>query len=93
MPEKTLEKFVWVAKRGYPVMVGEFGCYNKIGHKTCLGWMEHCLKLWQKHDLGWALWNLDGPFGIIDSGRTDIEYEDFEGHKLDRQMLELLRRY
>ena len=55
--------------------------------------MEHCLKLWKEHNLGWALWNLDGAFGIIDSGRTDVEYEDFEGHKLDRRMLELLRRY
>ena len=29
----------------------------------------------------------------MDSGRTDIAYEDFNGHKLDRKMLELLRRY
>lgn len=93
MPEKTPEKFAWVAECVYPVMVGEFGCYNKIGHETCLGWMERCLKLWKAHNFGWALGNLDGPFGIIDSGRTDVEYEDFEGHKLDRKMLELLRRY
>ena len=29
----------------------------------------------------------------MDSGRADVEYEDFEGHKLDRKMLDLLRRY
>ena len=93
MPEKTLEKFDWVAKRGYPVMIGEFGCYNKISHETCLKWMEHCLKLWKERNLGWALWNLDGPFGILDSGRTDVDYEDFHGHKLDRKMLDLLLKY
>lgn len=40
---------------------------------------------------GWALWNFRGDFGVLDSGRKDVAYEDFKGHKLDRQMLELLR--
>ena len=30
-------------------------------------------------------------FGILDSGRTDVAYEDFRGHKLDRKMLDVLR--
>ena len=55
--------------------------------------MEHCLKLWKAKGLGWALWNLRGRFGILDSGREDVAYDDFRGHKLDRKMLELLRRY
>ena len=29
-------------------------------------------------------------FGFLDSGREDVKYEDFKGHKLDRKMLELL---
>ena len=93
LPEETCDTFKPLQDQGYPVMIGEFGCYNKIDHTTCLKWMEHCLKLWQKRNLGWALWNLDGPFGILDSGRKDMEYEDFNGHLLDRKMLELLRKY
>ena len=42
---------------------------------------------------GWALWNFRGSFGILDSGREDIRYEDWHGHKLDRQLLELLRKH
>ena len=34
-----------------------------------------------------------GDFGVLDSDRDDVEYEDFHGHKLDRRLLELLRRY
>ena len=90
-PEATLRKFADARAAGYPVMIGEFGCYNKLDHATCLKWMEHCLKLWRAEGLGWAIWNLDGPFGFVDSGRTDVEYEDFDGRKLDRKMLELLR--
>jgi len=36
------------------------------------------------------VWNLRGSFGWVDSGRTDVKYEDFDGHKLDREMLEML---
>ena len=32
-------------------------------------------------------------FGLLDSGREDCELEDFEGHKLDRAMLNLLLKY
>jgi hypothetical protein len=43
--------------------------------------------------IGWALWNLHGSFGILDSGRADVDYEDYRGHKMDRKMLDLLRKY
>ena len=74
-------------------MIGEFGCRPDVPHDVALAWMEHCLKLWRAKNLGWALWNLRGTFGILDSGRRDVRYEDFNGHKLDRKMLELLKRY
>ena len=93
MPRTTMDKYVGHAQQGYPVMIGEFGCANKVKHETALRWMEDCLKMWKENNLSWAIWNLDGPFGFLDSGRPDVDYEDFEGHKLDRKMLELLMRY
>ena len=39
------------------------------------------------------MWNLVGGFGIVDSGRDDCVLEDFEGHRLDRAMLDLLIKY
>ncbi len=32
-------------------------------------------------------------FGILDSQRQDVAYEDWHGHNLDRQLLDLLRRF
>jgi aryl-phospho-beta-D-glucosidase BglC (GH1 family) len=78
---------------GIGVFVGEFGCYNKTPHDVALRWLEDSLANWQQAGWGWALWNFRGPFGILDSGREDVEYEDFHGHKLDRKMLALLQRY
>lgn len=34
-----------------------------------------------------------GPFGVMDSGREDVRYEDFHGHKLDVEMLKVLQKY
>jgi endoglucanase len=75
---------------GVPVHVGEWGCFNKTPHDACLGWMTDLLALWKEAGWGWSMWNLRGTFGILDSGRSDVAYEDYKGHKLDRKMLELL---
>jgi endoglucanase len=55
--------------------------------------MQDCLENWKEAGWGWALWNFRGSFGVLDSGRADVQYEDFHGHKLDRTMLDLLRKY
>lgn len=86
-PWKRLEKL------GVPVHVGEWGCYNKTPHDVVLKWMKDVLSLWKEAGWGHALWNLRGDFGILDSGRTDVQYEDYKGHKLDRKMLELMKQY
>lgn len=86
-PWKELEE------KGVGVMVGEFGAYNKTPHKVVLDWMRDCLTVWKEMGWGWALWNFRGSFGILDSGRNDVAYEDWRGHKLDRAMLELLQSF
>jgi hypothetical protein len=45
------------------------------------------------HGIGYVLWSFRGAFGIIDSGREDVEYEGFHGHQLDREMLSLLQEF
>jgi hypothetical protein len=52
--------------------------------------LRDVLEILTGHGIGLAVWNLRGSFGILDSGRNDVEYEDFHGHKLDRKLLELL---
>jgi aryl-phospho-beta-D-glucosidase BglC (GH1 family) len=79
--------------QGVGVMVGEFGCNNKTPDDVTVRWMEDTLANFKRAGWGWALWNLKGSFGVIDSNRSDVAYENFEGHKLDRGMLTLLQRY
>jgi endoglucanase len=39
------------------------------------------------------MWNLKGTFGVLNSEREDVVYENYKGLKLDRKMLELLKEY
>lgn len=82
-----------LADSGVGVHCGEGGAYNTVPHATMLAWLEDALTVLKEYGIGWALWNLRGSFGVLDSERAGAEYEDFEGHKLDRRMLDLLLRY
>ncbi|MGL4594186.1 MAG: glycoside hydrolase family 5 protein [Thermoguttaceae bacterium] len=73
------------------IVVGEFGAYQFTPHDVTLRWMTDMIANWRELGWGYALWNFRGSFGILDSGRSDVEYEDFRGHKLDRKMLTLLQ--
>ena len=81
----------WIAKGG-KVHIGEMGCHNRTPHDVALAWLEDVFDVFKEQGWGWSLWNLRGSFGIIDSGRKDAKYENFRGAKLDRKMLELLKR-
>jgi len=82
-----------LADRGVGVHMGEWGCYNKTPHHVVLAWMKDVGGCAKEAGWGWALWNFRGSFGILDSERQDVAYEDFHGHQLDRKMLEVLRRF
>ena len=94
---KVLEDFYqpWIdlVNRGVGVHCGECGCFNETPHEVFLAWFNDQLDILTSHGIGWGLWNFRGSFGVMDSGRKDIQYEDFNGHKLDRKLLTLLQKY
>lgn len=93
LKQKALSAWLNLQAKGHTVMVQEFGCYNKTPHDVVLRWMEDSLKNYKESGLSWALWNFRGHLGVMDSERQDVQYEDFNGHKLDRKMLKLLQSY
>lgn len=79
--------------KGRQVTCGEFGVWRDAPHTAALGWVEDNLKLLNEYGMGFAFWNLIGGFGVLNNGRKDVPLEDFHGYKLDRKLLDLLRRY
>jgi endoglucanase len=90
--EDRIKPWQKLAEKGVGVHVGECGAFNRTPHPVVLAWMGDLLDLWKDAGWGFALWNFRGGFGILDSQREDVAYEDFHGHKLDRKYLELLRK-
>lgn len=89
---RHIEPWQRLESKGVGIHVGEWGAFNRTPHDVVLAWMRDCLALWKEAGWGWALWNLQGGFGVLDSQREDVAYEDFRGQKLDRKMLEVLQR-
>src|SRR5262249_24767212 len=67
-----IEPWKAIEKQGVGVHVGEWGAYHLSPQDVVLGWMTDNLALWKEAGWGWALWNLRGSFGVLDSGRADV---------------------
>lgn len=81
-----------LARQGVGVHCGEAGCYSNTPHDVFLAWFADVLEVLRGYGIGWALWNFRGDFGILDSNRRDVRYEEWRGHHLDRQLLNLLQK-
>lgn len=91
--EKYYQRWIDLKDKGVGVHCGECGCWNKTPHNVFLAWFGDVLDILKKNDIGFALWEFVGDFGVINSGRADVEYEDWHGQKLDRKLLNLLQKY
>ncbi len=91
----TLREFYrpWreVESLGAPIHIGECGCYNKTPNDTAMRWMADLFGLFREHRWGFSLWELKGPFGIIEHGRAGARFERMGGFMVDRAMLELIK--
>jgi endoglucanase len=95
LSRKTLEDYYqpWIdmKNKGVGIHCGECGCWNKTPHPVFLAWFGDVLDILLSNEIGFALWEFVGDFGILNSGRTDITYEDWYGYKLDRKLLQLVQ--
>ncbi len=91
--EEHYRPWIELARSGVGVHCGEGGCFRYTPHDVFLRWFEEVLQILTDANIGYALWNFRGTFGILDSQRTDVDYRDFNGHALDGKLLELLQAY
>ncbi len=91
--EKRFAPWGELARSGVGVHCGECGCFNRTPAPVFLAWFNDVMKILKTHLIGYALWNFRGTFGILNSGRKDVAYEDWHGLQLDRPLLTLLQKY
>lgn len=91
--ENYYKPWIDLVKKGIGVHCGECGCWNQTPHDVFLAWFGDVLDILTQNNIGYAIWNFRGDFGILDSGRKDVDYKDWYGHQLDGKFLELLKKF
>ncbi len=79
-----------VEQKGVTIHIGEFGCFNRTPEDIAICWLRDMLSIYREFGWGYALWNFQGPFGIIDHGRPGAKLEWIYGYQVDRTLLELV---
>ncbi len=91
--ERHYAQWTALIGQGVGVHCGECGCFKHTPHAVFLAWFRDLLEILTSHGIGYSLWNFRGAFGILDSDRADVAYEEWHGHRLDRKLLDLLRSF
>ncbi|RCR66729.1 glycoside hydrolase family 5 protein [Larkinella punicea] len=93
MLETFYKPWIELVNKGVGVHCGECGAWNQTPHDVFLAWFGDVLDILTSNGIGFALWEFSGDFGVLDSKRADVAYEDWHGHKLDRKLLNLMAKY
>jgi len=88
--EEYYKPWIGLLDHGVGVHCGECGCWKKTPHDVFLSWFGDVTGILSSNGIGYALWNFRGDFGILDSGRSDVDYADWYGHRLDKKLLDLM---
>ena len=91
MLEEYYKPWLNLVKQGVGVHCGECGCVKDTPHDVFLAWFGDVLDILTSNGIGFALWELKGDFGILNSNRADVQYEDWYGYKLDKKLLTMLQ--
>jgi endoglucanase len=86
--ERTLAQF-----DGLPLHCLEMGVFNRNESKEVKRWYRDVLSLLANRQIGFALWNLTGPFGILDNRMPGARTKSWHGHRLDTGLLDVLRSF
>jgi aryl-phospho-beta-D-glucosidase BglC (GH1 family) len=89
--EEYYKPWLNLIKQGVGVHCGECGCVKDTPHDVFLAWFGDVLDILTTNGIGFALWELKGDFGILNSNRADVQYEDWYGYKLDKKLLTMLQ--
>ena len=77
-------------KRGARIHIGEFGCFNHTPNDIATRWLADLLSVFREFGWGYAMWNFQGPFGIIEHRRPGAKLETIAGYHVDRALLDLM---
>jgi hypothetical protein len=79
-----------VERKGVTVHIGEFGCFNHTPNDVALAWFRDLFAIYKEFGWGFGMWTFEGTFGIVEHDRPGSHYEEMDGYKVDRELLDLM---
>ncbi len=86
-----IQKLEKARSESIPVMIQEFGVYNKTPYNVTLSYLKDVISVFNNSNVGYAMWNMIGSMGILNSERSDCIYESYRSKSLDRQMTTIMQ--
>ena len=56
----------WSREHGRPVLLGEFGAYDKADMASRVAWTSTVARAAETHGLAWSYWQFEDSFGVFD---------------------------
>ncbi len=75
-------------KTGVGVMVQEWGTLDCLPKQASLNYISDWISLLNEYHIGWNLWS--DRWQYLNTNRLDVQYEDYRGYRLDRDMVDTL---
>lgn len=88
--ERVLQPWIDIVAAGGAVHVGEMGAYSALPPEVRTRWLRDALGVLVDNGIGWALWNLRGPFGITDLGPREAGSGSWGSSDIDGELRDVL---
>lgn len=79
-----------VERRGARIHIGEFGCFRHTPNDVAVRWLADLISIYREFGWGSAMWQFQGPFGLVEHGRAGATFEPVAGFEVDRALLDLM---
>lgn len=77
--------------QGIRVHIGECGCHNRTPQDVAVAWLRDLIGVYNDNGWGYALWNFEESFGILENGRPDERCESYRGFSVNREFLDIMK--
>ncbi len=67
----------WAKQRGVPLVCNEFGVYRYFSDaQDRAAWIMDVRKSLENHNIGWAMWDYSGSFGVVTNRETKVKLDE-----------------
>jgi endoglucanase len=67
----------WAKQRSVPLICNEFGVYRSYSDpQDRAAWLKDVRSSLERHDIGWAMWDYSGSFGVVTGRETKARLDE-----------------